>query len=83
MKAQLRRVRARRNEVRSTKGGEEVVERRLVCDVDGAQLQAPLVAVTVKKVVVSYSHIKEVARRDPRRVVVVIFGSGRWDCNPS
>jgi hypothetical protein len=76
VEAQLRRVRARRNEVRSTKGGEKVVERRFVGDVDGAHLQAPLVAVAVKQVVVPHGHVEEVAGRDSRRIMVIIFGSG-------
>jgi hypothetical protein len=57
VEAQLRRKRARRNVVCSAKGGEEVVQRDAVRDVDRGQLQAPFVFVAVKQVIVADGHV--------------------------
>jgi hypothetical protein len=60
VEAQLRRKRARRNVVCSAKGGEEVVQRDAVRDVDRGQLQAPFVFVAVKQVIVADGHVEQV-----------------------
>ena len=81
MNADLCCQRARRDVVGSAEGGEEVVERVLVGDVDASQAQAPLIFVSVEDVVVSHGGIEEVTRRDALRVFVVIscIGSGNVD----
>src|ERR1035438_5550714 len=61
------------------KGGKEVVERYFIGDVDRRQAKAPLALVAVEKVVVTYRQVEQAARRNTRRVVVVVLGSGRWD----
>ncbi len=48
VETQLRRVRPRRDKVRSAKRGKEVVERSLVRQIDGGEAQAPLVAIAMK-----------------------------------
>ena len=59
MEAQLRRHRARRNEMGSAEGGLEIVESDLVGDVDGRQAQAPFVAFLIlEKIVISHADIK-------------------------
>jgi len=60
----------RRNEVRAAEGGQEIVDRRLVGQVNDRESQTPLVAVTAKKVVLADADIKQVAGFDARRVVV-------------
>jgi hypothetical protein len=58
-------------------GGEEVVQGRAIGDVDRGQLQTPLVSITVKQIVVTDCNIKEMARRDTRRILVVVLSPGR------
>ena len=79
MKAQLHRFRPRRHVVRTAEGGEEVVERRLVGQVDDCKAQAPLVTVSVEQVVLANTGIKQAARRDALRVVVIVFLPWRRD----
>src|SRR5436309_1560761 len=57
---QLRRIGPRRNKMSSGEGGEKVIERRLVGDVDSAYLQAPFVSVAAEEVVMTYGYIKKV-----------------------
>ena len=65
--------------VRSAEGGEEVVKRVFVGDVDGGQAEAPFVAVAVEEVVLADGCVEEVPRCNAGRVLVVIFGTGRGD----
>ena len=82
VKAQLRRVTSGRNKVRPTERGQEVVKRGLVRQVDDRESQAPLVAVTVEEVVIPHAGVKEVARVDARRIVIVILRSRRRYLEP-
>src|ERR1700674_5485302 len=75
MKTEFGRQGTRRYEVRAAKRGKEVVQRFLVRYIDGRDAQAPLVAVTMEQVVLAYAHVKQVARRDSRWILVVIFGA--------
>jgi hypothetical protein len=61
--------------VRSTEGGEEVIERHLVGDVDHGKAQTPLVTVTAEQVVVPDADIKQMTGSDPRRIAIVNLGS--------
>ena len=54
--------------VRAAEGGEEVVERVLVGDVDGGEVEIDLVAVGVEEVVFAERDVEEIARRDAGRV---------------
>ena len=62
--------------MRAAEGGEEVVERVLVGDVDGRQVEIRLVLVRVEDVVLADRDVEQVARRNARRVVVVVLGAG-------
>ena len=55
---QLCRVGPRGDEVRSTEGGEEVIERHFVGHVDHGKTQTPLVTVAAEQVVVPDTDIK-------------------------
>ena len=54
VESQFRRIRARRNEVRSAERGQEVVYRGLVGQVDDREAQAPPVAVRLEQIVIAY-----------------------------
>ena len=79
MKTQLRRIRPRRHKVSPAKRGQKVIERDLVCQVDGRETQAPFVTVTVEKIVVAHCHIKQIPRLNAGRIEVIILGTWRWD----
>ena len=72
---------ARSDVVRAAEGGEEVVERVFVGNVDGGEAQAPLVAVAVEEVVGTEGGVEEAARCDARRILVVVLGSGSGDAD--
>ena len=59
--------------MRAAEGGQEIVERLLVGDVDGGQLQAPFVFVVMEHVVFAHADVEQVSRGDARGVVVVVF----------
>ena len=73
--------RARRHIVGSTEGGEEVVERVVVSDIDRGEPKAPFVLVAVEEVVGADGGIEQVAGSDARGVLVVVFGVGRRDAD--
>src|ERR1700677_335626 len=56
----------------STEGGEEVIERVFVGDVDSSQAEAPFVAVALEEVVLTNRRVEKATRLDTRRVVVVV-----------
>src|ERR1700722_1100807 len=62
--------------MRAAEGGEEVVERVFVSDVDGGEVEVGLEALLVEEVVFADGDIEQVARGDARRVMVVVFGAG-------
>jgi hypothetical protein len=66
--------RTRRNIVRAAKGRKEVVERKMVRKVDDGQSRTHFVFVSMEHVVMADRHVEKVARRDPWRLVVVVFG---------
>jgi len=61
----------------------ELVERIFVRDVDGGEAKTPFALVAVENVVVADGGIEQAARRDPRRVLVVVLGVGRRDADPA
>ena len=77
VEAQFGRIRPRRHKMRSAEGGQEIVERHFVGQVDGREPQAPLVTVAMEEVIISDAGIEQVARVDARRIVIVILRS-RW-----
>ena len=77
MKTDLRRERSRRDIVRPAEGRKKVIERVIVRHIDGGQLQAHfvLVAMEMEQVVLADRDVEEVARRNARRIVVIVLGS--------
>ena len=58
-------------------GRKEVVKRIFVGQINRRQARAQFVLVAVEQVVMADRDIEEIPRRDARRIVVVVFGSGR------
>jgi len=79
VEAELNRLGSRGHIVGAAERGQEVVQRRLVCEVDDRESQAPLVAVAMEKVIVADGNVKQMARLNSRWIVVVVFGSRLWD----
>src|ERR1700692_3850994 len=77
VEADLRSQGTRSDVVRAAKGRKEIIERGLIRQVDGGEPQAPLVTVTVEKIIVPDASIEKTARRDALRIVIVIFFSRR------
>ena len=75
MKTQLGRVGTWRQEVCSAEGGQKVIKRHFVRNVDRCQTKAPPVLVAAKDIVISHRNVEQVARRDPWRIVIVILGA--------
>jgi hypothetical protein len=73
------RLGSRRYIVGAAEGRQKVVQRRLVCQIDDRESQAPLVAVAMEKVIVADGNVKQMARLDSWGIVVVVFGSRLWD----
>jgi hypothetical protein len=69
---------ARRDVVRATESGEEVVEREVVGQVDYFHASTPLVTVTTEDVVIAHSEIKQIALLDSRWIFIVILFIRRW-----
>src|ERR1700722_18732974 len=70
---------ARGHIVGAAEGGEEVVKGIRVGHIDRGQVEVRLEAVSVKQVVLSHRHIKEIAGSNSLRVVIVVAEAGRRD----
>src|SRR5580658_7753459 len=66
-----------RHIVRSAESRKEVVQRLFVHQIHHRYARAPLLLLAVKEIVVSHSNVKEIARRDAGRVVVVVLRARR------
>ena len=73
------RHRARCDIVGSAESRQKVIERLFIRQIDNCQSGAPFVPIAVKNVVVSHGYVKQVARLDSLRVVIVIFRTGFRD----
>ncbi len=82
VEAELRSVRPWRNKVRSAERGQEIVQCRLVRQVDDREAQAPLVVVAVEQVIIAHAGIKQVSRVDAGRIVIVVLRSRRRYLEP-
>ncbi len=78
-KSQLRHEGAGRDEVCAAERREKIVQGHLIGQVEGGKLERNLGSIGVKKIVETYSHIKEVPWRDARGIRVNVDGSGRRD----
>src|SRR5579862_2703236 len=67
------RQRPRRDVMRPAERRQKVVQRVVVRHVDRLKSQTPLEAVPAKQIVVAHRHIKQIPRRDARRIMVVIL----------
>lgn len=63
--------------MRAAERGEEVVQCRLVRQVQNVEAELPLHAISGEQVVEADAGIKQMTRRDPRRILVVIFRTVR------
>ncbi len=79
---QLPLISAWRDEMRSAEGGEEVVKRHLVGQVDGRKPSAHLMVVCMQDVVQTGADIEQVSRRDAGRIGVSILGPLSGNANP-
>ena len=79
MKTQLRSVGAWCHVVGSAEGGEEIVKSDLVGEIDGSELKADLVLVTVENVVMSYRQVEEMTWSDSVGIVIGVVGAGFGD----
>jgi len=71
------------DEMGPAKRGQEVVQRRFVGHVDDSEAQKDFVSVGVgQNVVHAQANVKQVSRRDARRVGIVILGPGRRNPDP-
>lgn len=61
--------------VRAAECREKVVERVVIGEIDHRKLNAPLIFVAVKTVVVADGKIKQMPRRNPRGIVVIVLSS--------
>ena len=83
VEAQFRREAARRHIVRSSEGGKEVIKRYLVGDIDGRELETPLVLVTAEKIVIPDCEVEEMAWCNARRLLIVTLSARCGDLNQS
>jgi len=67
--------------MRAAEGGKKVVQGIFVGDIDGRHVEIHLVAISAEEVVLSDGGVKQVPRRDARRVLVIVAfaGSGNVD----
>src|SRR5579862_9254957 len=79
VKPNLRRQRSRSDVMGAAERRQEVVERIFIRDVDRRELQAYLVFVAMKNIVVTHSEVKQISRRDAWRIVIVILRPGCRD----
>src|SRR5260370_37788389 len=71
----LRAHRAGRDEVRSTEGREEVVQRILIRHVDGGYAEVRLQMITMENVVPTGGPVEHPAWGHPRGVAIILLGS--------
>ena len=60
----------------AAEGGKKVVQHIVIRDVNGGELQADFVFISVKQVIVPDGEIEQVAGRDTLRIVIIVLGSG-------
>ena len=65
--------------MRSTKRGKKVIQGILVGDIDGRHVEVYLVTIGMEEVVLASGDVKQIARRNARRVLVVVLRARRWN----
>src|ERR1041385_1373694 len=77
------RVRSWCKKMRAAKGRMEIVQGDVIGDIRYRQLQRhSRTVLLIEEVIHTHSQIKRMMRRNPGRVVIVIFRSRRWDFYP-
>ena len=61
----------------AAESGKEVIQSILVCHVDRRHVQVEFISVSAEDIVLADGSVEEVARRDARRILVVVLGSRR------
>ena len=79
MEAQLRREASRGDVVGSAEGGEKIIKRVRIGQIDDRELRAPLVLVSVEQIVMSQRKVEQITRLNAGRVVVVVLCAGGRD----
>lgn len=64
--------------MRSTERRKKVVERILIRQIHRRQLRAPLVLLSMKKIIIPNRQIKHIPRSNPGRIVIIILRPRRW-----
>src|ERR1700722_7123435 len=65
---------ARGDVVRPAEGRKKVVQRVFVRDVNSGQLEAPLVSVSMKQIVLAQGNVEQITGGDAGRILVIVFG---------
>ncbi len=73
--------RSRRHIMSAAEGGEKVVKRIVVGQVDYGKLSTPTILVSVEEIILTQREIEEISRRDAGRIVIVVLGSRRRNLN--
>ena len=68
---------SRRNVVRSTEGGEKVIECVIVGEIDERNLSTPLVTIALEQIVITNRQIEQVTRSNSWWIVIVVLGTWR------
>ncbi len=80
--ADLRLIAARLDPMGAAEGREEIIERRLVREVQNREPNGGAEALGVKEIFGAESEVDYMAGSGPRRIVVIVLGSGSKDVNP-
>ena len=73
VKSELSRQRAGRHIVRPAEGGKEVIQRRLVRQIDRRKAETPLIPFALEQVVIAHREIEETSRGDALGIVVGVL----------
>src|SRR5207302_704329 len=70
------------HEVRTAERRKEIIQRDLVCDVDSGESQSHLFVFRAKQIVGAHAKVEQAARRDARRIGVIILSAVRRNSDP-
>jgi hypothetical protein len=61
--------------VGAAEGGQDVIQRFFVGEIDDLKLGAPFITIAMEQIVVSDGGVEQIPRCDARRIMIVILGS--------
>ena len=70
---------ARCHEVRAAERRKEIIQRDLVRDVDAGESQSHLRVFPAEQIVGTHAEVEQVARRNPRRIGIVVLSTICWN----